>query len=364
MVAHDISILLDLKLQEEWRGGARLCGSNDAGREIVRAGPEVVGTKANGEIKVLEYVEEEGSDATKQRQASGLLKYFQSFDSAFFLHMMMIILALTNGLSKTFQRKDMDIVNAISDVESAKRELDKLRSEHGWNPLLSKVCSFCNKNDISVMDMEKEYANPKKPRQRTGINNEHHYRVDCFFAVLDLLVEELNHRFNEVNNGLLCCMFAFNPSCRFSHYDDEKLMKLAKFYPNDFSDNELDYLEKELCLYIDNVRNDTRFASLETINDLAKLMVSTKKHNSYPFVYRLLKLVLTLPVATATVERCFSAMKLVKNALRNKMGDDYLSNSLIGFVEKEMLDTIPNEVIVKRFHAKNHRGMKRKELEG
>ena len=62
-------------------------------------------------------------------------------------------------------------------------------------------------------------------------------------------------------------------------------------------------------------------------------MVSTKKHNSYPFVYWLLKLVLTPPVATATVERCFSAMKLVKNALRNKMGDDYLSNSLICFVE-------------------------------
>ena len=71
-------------------------------------------------VKVLEYVEEEGSDATKQRQASGLLKYFRSFDSAFFLHMMMIILALMNGLSKTFQRKDMDIVNAISDVESVK----------------------------------------------------------------------------------------------------------------------------------------------------------------------------------------------------------------------------------------------------
>ena len=276
--------------------------------------------------------------------------------------MMMIILALTNGLSKTFQRKDMDIVNAISDVESAKRELDKLRSEHGWNSLLSKVCSFCNKNDISVMDMEKEYVNPKKPRQRTGINNEHHYRVDYFFAVLDLLVEELNRRFNEVNNELLCCMSAFNPSCQFSHYDDEKLMKLAKFYPNDFSDNELEYLEKELCLYIDNVRNDTRFASLETINDLAKLMVSMKKHFSYPLVYRLLKLVLTLPVATATIERCFSAMKLVKNALRNKMGDDYLSNSLICFVEKEMLDTIRNEVIVKCFHAKNRRGMKWKEV--
>ena len=55
-------------------------------------------------------------------------------------------------------------------------------------------------------------------------------------------------------------------------------------------------------------------------------------------------------------------MKLVKNALCNRMGDDYLSNSLICFAKKEMLDTIPNEVIVKRFHAKNHRGMKRKEV--
>ena len=55
-------------------------------------------------------------------------------------------------------------------------------------------------------------------------------------------------------------------------------------------------------------------------------------------------------------------MKLVKNALRNKMGDDYLSNSLICFVEKEMLDNITNEVIVKRFHVKSRRGMKRKEV--
>ncbi|XBH80418.1 hypothetical protein VPH35_106164 [Triticum aestivum] len=158
-------------------------------------------------------------------------------------------------------------------------------------------------------------------------------------------------------------MSAFNPSGQFSHYDHEKLLKLAKFYPNDFSDIKLEHIEKELCLYIDNVRNDTRFASLETINDLTKLMVFAKKHFSYPLVYRLLKLVLTLAVAIATIEICFSAMKLVKNALHNKTGDDYLSNSLICFVEKEMLDNITNEVIVKRFHAKSRRGMKWKELE-
>jgi uncharacterized BrkB/YihY/UPF0761 family membrane protein len=53
-------------------------------------------------------------------------------------------------------------------------------------------------------------------------------------------------------------------------------------------------------------------------------------------------------------------MKFVKSALRNKMGDDYMSHSLICFVEKELLDQVPNEVIVECFHAKNRRGMKRK----
>ncbi|XP_044432691.1 uncharacterized protein [Triticum aestivum] len=36
----------------------------------------------------------------------------------------------------------------------------------------------------------------------------------------------------------------------------------------------------------------------------------------------------------------------------------------IADLDKLMLDIIPNEVIVKRFHAKNHRRMKWKELEG
>lgn len=91
----------------------------------------------------------------------------------------------------------------------------KLRTDDGWDYLLKKVYLFCEKHDISVMDMEKDYVNPKKPRQRTGINNEHHYRVDCFFAVLDLLREEFNNRFNEVNSELLTCMSALRPSDMF-----------------------------------------------------------------------------------------------------------------------------------------------------
>jgi hypothetical protein len=50
-------------------------------------------------------------------------------------------------------------------------------------------------------------------------------------------------------------------------------------------------------------------------------------------------------------------MKIVKSALRNKTGDDFLSHSLICYVEKGLMETITNEVIVDRFHKmKDRRG--------
>ena len=56
--------------------------------------------------------------------------------------------------------------------------------------------------------------------------------------------------------------------------------------------------------------------------------------NSYHVFYKLLKLVLILPVATASVERVFSTMSYVKNKQRNKMGDEYLNNCLVIFIER------------------------------
>ena len=62
-----------------------------------------------------------------------------------------------------------------------------------------------------------------------------------------------------------------------------------------------------------------------------------------------MKLVLTLPVATATVERSFSAMKYIKNELRNRMGDQWMNDCLIVYIEKDIACSINNETIMQRF---------------
>ena len=141
---------------------------------------------------------------------------------------------------------------------------------------MQKATSLCEKHDISILDMENDYVNPKKPRTKIGINNDHHYRVDCFFAVLDLLGKDFNDRFNVVNYELLLCMPALSPSDQFGQFNKEKLLKLAKLYPDDFIHKDMVTLEHELGLYIDNILNDTRFASLDNITDLSKLMVDTR----------------------------------------------------------------------------------------
>ena len=66
-------------------------------------------------------------------------------------------------------------------------------------------------------------------------------------------------------------------------------------------------------------------------------------------VYRLIELVLILPVATASVERVFSAMKFVKTDLRNRMGDEWLNDSLVVYNERSIFASVSNERIFKRF---------------
>jgi hypothetical protein len=70
----------------------------------------------------------------------------------------------------------------------------------------------------------------------------------------------------------------------------------------------------------------------------------------------LIRLVLTLPVSTATTERAFSAMKHVKTRLRNRMEDELLADNLVVYIEKEIAKNFTVEMIMYEFYSmKDHR---------
>jgi hypothetical protein len=85
------------------------------------------------------------------------------------------------------------------------------------------------------------------------------------------------------------------------------------------------------------------------------ILVSTKRHKQYYVVYKLLKLVLILLVATASVERVFSTMNYVKNKQRNKMGDEYLNNCLVTFIERKFFSQVKDDDIINEFQKGDRR---------
>ncbi|XP_071695095.1 uncharacterized protein [Rutidosis leptorrhynchoides] len=171
-----------------------------------------------------------------------------------------------------------------------------------------------------------------------------------------MIIQELGDHFSEVSTEFLTNMVALSPRNSFCMFDAFNLMRLSEMYPMDFNQAERDLLKHELGIYYDVVHRDPRFANLKGIGELSRLMVETEKHLSYHYVYCLLKLALVLHVATATVERGFSTMKLVKSDLHSRMKDEFLNDWLIGAIEREALARLTNEAIMDCFQRMKYRG--------
>ncbi|XP_066395716.1 uncharacterized protein [Miscanthus floridulus] len=146
---------------------------------------------------------------------------FENFEFVFFAHLIYIILGYTNELSECLQRRDQDILNAISHVNVAKKRMQKLRSD-GWDNFLEKVTSFCDKHGVEVPAMDGDYV-PYGKSARKAIaqkqTNDDHFRGEVYIGVIDQISQEFDNRFDEINMELLSCMSAFSPSKAFASFD-------------------------------------------------------------------------------------------------------------------------------------------------
>ena len=84
-------------------------------------------------------------------------------------------------------------------------------------------------------------------------------------------------------------------------------------------------------------------------------MVQTKKHLVFPLVYKLIELALILPVSTASVERAFSAMKIIKTKLRNKINNEWLNDLMICYTEQKIFKSLDDVDIIRTFTRKRSR---------
>ena len=77
-----------------------------------------------------------------------------------------------------------------------------------------------------------------------------------------------------------------------------------------------------------------------------------KKHEVFNLVYLLIKLVLILPVVTASVQRGFWRMAFVEKELKSNTGDQLLNDRMVTYIERDVFITVSNEDIISNFESK------------
>ncbi|XP_042458776.1 zinc finger MYM-type protein 1-like [Zingiber officinale] len=293
-------------------------------------------------IEVLQNLIDDDDRSSKGLNRT-LVERMERYEFVFILLLMKRILAITNHLSTVLQEKDQNIVNAMRLINNVKCKLQKLR-DSGWDILLEDVKKFCNTHSIEMINMT-DNINSRSRLKRDEKN------------VIDIILQEMDSHFSETTTYLLIYMSCLDPRNSFFRFNVQKLVRLAHFYEDDFSWNERMLVEQELETYIDDIKSDERFEGISNLGALAKKMIETMKNRVFPLVYRMMELVLLLPVATATVERVFSTMNIVKIDLRNRIGDEWMNDSLVVYIEKDVFNTVDNEPILQRFQNMESRRM-------
>nr|XP_009763368.1 PREDICTED: zinc finger MYM-type protein 1-like [Nicotiana sylvestris] len=170
---------------------------------------------------ILGVLANEGSNYQEKTLAKSLVEDIRSYEFVCMLHLMLKLLAITYDLNMDLQKKDQDIFSAMKLVDFTKKQLQTMR-ESKRNSLIEDVSAFCDKNGIVIPKMDEKYALGKS-----------------------------------------------------KHYDRNKIMKLATYYPNEFTASNLEYLSCELDNYIDYVRElNNAFSKLKGLGDLSKTLVS------------------------------------------------------------------------------------------
>ncbi|XP_017624765.2 uncharacterized protein LOC108468389 [Gossypium arboreum] len=269
----------------------------------------------NATSTILENLKNTTSNYSQRGDAHNAYNSLRSFEFIFILHVMKEVLGITDKLCQALQRRSQDILNAMSLVLTTKDLIQKLRDD-GWNELLKNVISFCESSELDFPDMNAQYIVGRSHNKKEDVTVEHHYRVDIFFATIDTHLQELKSRFNENVVELLTLTIALDPKEFFKLFDIDKICILVnKFYPEYFSQQEKERLPYELKHYELDV------------------------------------------FSTASLERAFSAMKIVKTRLRSKMKDDFLRSSLVMYIEKEIAKKFDINEIIDDFSKVNDRGV-------
>ena len=294
-------------------------------------------------------------DATHEPEALGLSKALSKKQTTAAIFLLDYTLPQVAKLNKTLQTENLDLSIVASLVDSTLHTLeDAVTPAANWVLELLEECvnlETATGTEITPTDITTFQETIAKP----------------FIATLK---DNISSRFASSGDVLLA-LSIFDPkklpadSHALSHYGEDAISTLLTHYGTDISAETLHGEEtvKEAMISPDistEWKTFRQFMAKQPKENmklqLKELATNEMLKSMFPNLNTLAIISLSIPVATASVERSFSQMKLIKSRLRNRLSDTSLSHLLkIAIESPDTLQDCDLEEIVDMWNRKGRR---------
>ena len=237
------------------------------------------------------------------------------------------VLQYSLALSNLLQRPSIDLVEAASEAETVISSLRKIRQDDNvWQELYQDITKLAEKQN--VLPSKPRTAGRQQNRDNVPADTpEEYWRRSVYYPLLDHIANELETRLVVPKDRFLAQYLI--PS-KLASLTPERELQVFMPFAGDLPDNNFAAYKAEMVRWKCKWQNVTEKPST---------LIDTLKHANpelYPNIHRAVKVLLTMPVTSATAERSFSALKRIKTYLRYTMVEDRLNGLSLMHVHPEI----------------------------
>ena len=310
----------------------------------------------NALISTLEQISDESS--SRSVEARGLLHQVKDFSFLLSLVLFEMIFGITSNLSNFLQAEQLSYACVANCIRAAKMSLADLRSNEAWVKVWDKTTTLAESCGVSVTPM-RPWRSHKMPQQLlnsfvvdsaivTGRETPvEAYRTHVYYASIDVLLQEMDKRFSELNLSLLASLEALVPT-------SNVFLGLSTLRPilSHYNISET-AMETEIAI----AKTYLRKCDGPSLHQAYSLLRQVPE--CFPTTLQCYQIAMTMGVSSASAERSFSSLRRLKTYLRSTMSQDRLSNLALLYIERDLSSQLWEKLddLVIRF-AETHRNSK------
>ena len=305
-------------------------------------------------------------DPDAKSEASSLIK---AVTNSTFIVTLFCVVAVTNNidiLSERLQEKGTSLNEAMKHIQDVITVLeeDRKNSDHRFARITKWILDtvLCLRIKVECPRVTKRSVYRDNPDISNVDDSNHgldYFRVAVYIPFLDTVLEQLRFRFNEKTTfaGLFDTLLPGN--CVKNGAMEEDFMQLWRNHSQFLIDNNVLARDTngmnavaQYRLWVTKWKRELLTTDNPPTDHIATL--SFCDANVFPSIYALLTIASILPISTATVERSFSSLRLLKTYLRNRTTEDRLNGLAMMYIYAT--ETIDVDRVIGRFaNMKNRR---------